>query len=510
MTEGFRDVLQIAPPGPPEAVRLVRAAPAAARAARANVRDPRADAPHRRGPRAARRGQAIEAIRAAPAAGVDGDRRVPAPRVRQPGPRAPSRRADRGALPGRRGLALVRRHPRVPRVRARQHDRRERLRDADRPAVRRPTGRPNRRDGRAGRAPHHAEQRRPDDGPRGRRAERPDDARRARPPAFSARSRWPRRPASRTSCRSTWAARRSTSASPTTGSLRFTKESEIGSLPIKVPMIDIHTLGAGGGSVAWIDAGGALRVGPRSAGAQPGPACYGRGGDEATVTDANVVLGRIDPANFLGGEMALDAEAARRAVEERIAEPLGLGVEEAAEGIIRVINATMVRGMRAVSVEKGYDPRDFAIVAFGGGGPLHAADLARELGVPNVLVPVMPGVTSALGLLVADLRYDVSATVRGSLAVARPRSADARVRGPGAAGARADGAGWRGAWRGAARPDGRRAVRAADRGSWRWPCPRDARRGCAGAGSLRIPCAPPQQYGYAMESRGADPRERAR
>ena len=200
------------------------------------------------------------------------------------------------------------------------------------------------------------------------------------------------------------------------GSLRFTKESEIGSLPIKVPMIDIHTLGAGGGSVAWIDAGGALRVGPRSAGAQPGPACYGRGGDEATVTDANVVLGRIDPANFLGGEMALDAAAAWRAVEDRIARPLGLGVEEAAEGIVRVINATMVRGMRAVSVEKGYDPRDFAIVAFGGGGPLHAADLARELGVPSVLVPVMPGVTSALGLLVADLRYDVSATVRGSLA----------------------------------------------------------------------------------------------
>lgn len=199
------------------------------------------------------------------------------------------------------------------------------------------------------------------------------------------------------------------------GQLRFTKESEIGSLPVKVPMIDIHTLGAGGGSVAWIDAGGALRVGPRSAGAQPGPAAYGRGGTEATVTDANVVLGRIDPANFLGGEMRLDGDAARRAVE-RIAVPLGLSLEEAAEGIIRVINATMVRGMRAVSVEKGYDPRDFAIVAFGGGGPLHAADLARELGVPKVLIPVMPGVTSALGLLVADLRYDVSATVRGSLA----------------------------------------------------------------------------------------------
>ena len=200
------------------------------------------------------------------------------------------------------------------------------------------------------------------------------------------------------------------------GRLRFTKESEIGSLPVKVPMIDIHTLGAGGGSIAWIDAGGALRVGPQSAGAQPGPACYGRGGIEATVTDANVVLGRIDPDTFLGGEMKLDADAARRAVNERVAEPLGLGLEEAAEGIVRVINATMVRGMRSVSVEKGFDPREFALVAFGGGGPLHAADLAREMGVPSVLVPVMPGVTSALGLLVADLRYDVSATVRGSLA----------------------------------------------------------------------------------------------
>jgi len=198
------------------------------------------------------------------------------------------------------------------------------------------------------------------------------------------------------------------------GELRFTRESEIGSLPVKVPMIDIHTLGAGGGSIAWIDAGGALRVGPRSAGAQPGPACYGRGGVEATVTDANLVLGRIDPATFLGGEMRLDPDAAQRAVAT-IATQLGLGVEEAAEGIVRVINATMVRGMRAVSVQKGFDPREFVLVAFGGGGPLHAVDLARDMGIPTVLVPVMPGVTSALGLLVADLRYDVSATVRGSL-----------------------------------------------------------------------------------------------
>jgi N-methylhydantoinase A len=204
------------------------------------------------------------------------------------------------------------------------------------------------------------------------------------------------------------------------GRIRFTKESEVGSLPIKVPMIDIHTLGAGGGSIAWIDAGGALRVGPRSAGAVPGPACYGRGGVDATVTDANLVLGRIDPARFLGGEMALDVEAARSAVRERVAEPLGLSLEEAAEGIIRVINATMVRGMRAVSVEKGYDPREFALVAFGGGGPLHASELAREAGLTAVLVPPMPGVTSALGLLVADLRYDESATFLKALSSADP------------------------------------------------------------------------------------------
>jgi N-methylhydantoinase A len=199
------------------------------------------------------------------------------------------------------------------------------------------------------------------------------------------------------------------------GEIRFTKESEVGSLPIKIPMIDIHTLGAGGGSIAWIDAGGALRVGPRSAGADPGPACYGRGGSEPTVTDANLVLGRLDPGYFLGGEMALDVEAARRAIRTRVAKPLGLGVEPAAEGIVRVINATMVRGMRAVSVEKGYDPREFAVVAFGGGGPVHAADLARDFGAPDVLVPVAPGVTSALGLLMADFRYDFSATYLGSL-----------------------------------------------------------------------------------------------
>ncbi len=194
------------------------------------------------------------------------------------------------------------------------------------------------------------------------------------------------------------------------GRIRYTRESEIAELPLKVPMLDLHTLGAGGGSIAWIDGGGALRAGPKSAGADPGPACYGRGGTEPTVTDANLVLGRLNPDFFLGGEIHLDLEAARRAITDTIARPLGLSVEAAAEGVLRVINATMVRGMRAVSVEKGYDPRDFTLVAFGGGGPVHAADLARDFGAPEVLVPIAPGVTSALGLLLADLRYDFGGT----------------------------------------------------------------------------------------------------
>ena len=195
------------------------------------------------------------------------------------------------------------------------------------------------------------------------------------------------------------------------GEVRRTRESEIEGFPVKVPTVDIHTLGAGGGSIAWIDAGGALRVGPQSAGADPGPACYGKGGAEPTVTDANLVLGRLNPDRFLGGDMVLDLEQARRAVSDRIATPLGLGLEEAAEGIIRVINATMIKGVRVVSVAKGYDPREFCIVAFGGAGPVHAAELAAELDIPRVLVPIAPGVTSALGLLMADMRHDYVRTV---------------------------------------------------------------------------------------------------
>ena len=195
------------------------------------------------------------------------------------------------------------------------------------------------------------------------------------------------------------------------GEVRQTRESEIERLPIKVPMVDIHTLGAGGGSIAWIDPGGALRVGPQSAGADPGPACYGRGGIEATVTDANLVLGRLNPKRFLGGRMELDVGRARTAIAERVAKPLGLGVEECAEGIVRVVNASMIKGIRVVSVAKGYDPRDFCLVAFGGAGPVHSAELAEEMDIPRVLVPVAPGVTSALGLLMTDLRHDFVRTV---------------------------------------------------------------------------------------------------
>jgi len=194
------------------------------------------------------------------------------------------------------------------------------------------------------------------------------------------------------------------------GKIHFTKESEIGGHPIKIPMIDIHTIGAGGGSIAWIDPGGSLRVGPQSAGAKPGPVCYRLGGEDPTVTDANLVLGRLDPDYYLGGEMSLDVESARRAILDKIARPLKLSLEEAAEGIVKVINASMVRGIRKVSVEKGYDAREFSMICFGGGGPLHSLELAEELKIPTVVVPISPGVNSALGLLIADFRYDYSQT----------------------------------------------------------------------------------------------------
>lgn len=194
------------------------------------------------------------------------------------------------------------------------------------------------------------------------------------------------------------------------GETRMTMESEMAGLPLKVPMLDIHTLGAGGGSIAWIDPGGALRVGPQSAGAEPGPACYGSGGRLPTVTDANLALGRLNPNYLIGGEILLDGDAAREAIRREIAEPLGLTVSKAAAGIIDVVNATMIRGMRYVSVERGYDPREFTVIAFGGAGPLHATALAAGLNVPRVISPPIPGATSALGLLAADFRHDYSQT----------------------------------------------------------------------------------------------------
>lgn len=194
------------------------------------------------------------------------------------------------------------------------------------------------------------------------------------------------------------------------GKVHYAKETEMGGHPLKIPMIDIHTIGAGGGSIAYVDRGGSLCVGPVSAGANPGPACYGMGGEEPTVTDANLVLGRLDPNYYLGGEISLDINAATRTIADKIARPLRLSLEEAAEGIVRVINSSMVRGIRKVSVEKGYDAREFAMMSFGGGGPLHSMQLAEELKIPHVIVPISPGVNSALGLLIADFRHDYSQT----------------------------------------------------------------------------------------------------
>jgi N-methylhydantoinase A/oxoprolinase/acetone carboxylase beta subunit len=188
------------------------------------------------------------------------------------------------------------------------------------------------------------------------------------------------------------------------------RDTWVAGYPLLVPMIDIHTIGAGGGSIAFVDEGGAFRVGPRSAGASPGPAAYGQGGEEPTLTDANVVLGRIDPDRFLGGEMKLDREAAAAAVQ-RLADRLGLGLVEAAEGIVTIANANMSGAIRSRTVEKGHDPREFALVAFGGAGPMQAAEVAASLGIPEVIVPPYPGITSAMGLLTSDLKYDQMRTV---------------------------------------------------------------------------------------------------
>ncbi len=202
------------------------------------------------------------------------------------------------------------------------------------------------------------------------------------------------------------------------GRIETTSEYEVGSSanvsrwlhgtghPIRVPVIDLAEVSAGGGSIAWIDPGGALRVGPRSAGAEPGPVCYGQGGTEPTVTDADLVLGYLDPENLLGGDLPVDIARARQAIDEKIATPLGLGTVQAALGILAVVNNAMAEALRIVSVERGHDAREVNLVAFGGAGPVHAAALAEELEIPRVVVPPIPGGFSALGLVATDLKRD--------------------------------------------------------------------------------------------------------
>jgi N-methylhydantoinase A len=194
------------------------------------------------------------------------------------------------------------------------------------------------------------------------------------------------------------------------GEVRRTDSRRIGGRVIQLPMVDVHTVGAGGGSIGWRDAGGALRVGPRSAGAVPGPACYGRGGEEPTVTDANLLLGRLSARSPLAGGVALDVEAARLAIS-RLAASLGLAELDAAEGIVRIANQEMLRALRVVTVERGIDPRGFALLPFGGAGPMHAAEIAAELGIERILCPRAGGVLSAFGLCAADRRRDRTKTV---------------------------------------------------------------------------------------------------
>lgn len=201
----------------------------------------------------------------------------------------------------------------------------------------------------------------------------------------------------------------------TEGETRLSTDRSISHYPIGVPIVDITTIGAGGGSIAHVSPSGALRVGPESAGADPGPACYGRGGTQATVTDANLVLGRL-PTGLAGGEIVLDVTRARRAIADHVADPLDLSVEEAAYGVLRIVNENMLGALRVVSVQRGIDPRELTLVAFGGAGPVHGAQLARLAGIGNVLVPQAPGVLSALGFLLADIKNVFTHTSVGVLA----------------------------------------------------------------------------------------------
>ncbi len=225
------------------------------------------------------------------------------------------------------------------------------------------------------------------------------------------------------------------------GAPRVTKDYEVGTTalagvgatrgagyPIRTPVIDLVEIGAGGGSIAWVDPGGILRVGPQSAGADPGPVCYGQGGTQPTVTDANLVLGRLNPNYFLGGEIALDPTAAQRAIEQHCAQPLGMDLVEATHGIVEIANTAMVNALRLVSVQRGYDPRDFALVAFGGAGPAHANRLAALTDIPVAIIPQSPGTASALGLLVTDLKHDYATTLIQRLDQVAPQALEQTFR----------------------------------------------------------------------------------
>jgi len=195
------------------------------------------------------------------------------------------------------------------------------------------------------------------------------------------------------------------------GEPTFTSEQQIEfGTPVRLPAVEVISIGAGGGSLAWIDEGGGLHVGPQSAGADPGAVCYGRGGVEPTVTDANMVLGRLNPNYLLGGTMKVYPEKARLSIQERIAAPLNLSLETAAWGILEIVTQNMINAIRQVTIQRGSDPREFVLFGYGGAGPLHSAQIAQELGIPRIIIPAYPGVTSALGLLISDIRHDFSRT----------------------------------------------------------------------------------------------------
>lgn len=220
------------------------------------------------------------------------------------------------------------------------------------------------------------------------------------------------------------------------GEPQFTSNRNVADYPVKTPMVDIHVIGAGGGSIAWIDDAGALKVGPQSAGAVPGPVAYGRGGEKPTVTDANVVLHRLSPATLLNGKLKVKEDDARHVLEERVATPLELPLEDAAIGILRIANANMGRAIRSVSTERGHDLSKFALMAFGGAGPLHACDVAAECGIPTVIIPREPGTMCARGILLSDISLDfvrtlIKSATPSAWAIVRKNFAD--MRGQGAA-----------------------------------------------------------------------------